>query len=640
MGPKSADRLCTMLLVIVTFAAYLPAWNGAPIWDDDAHLTKPQLRSLDGLTRIWTEPGATQQYYPVVHTLFWVGHQLWGDWPAGYHLLNILLHCASALLLVRILRRLEIPGALLAGAIFALHPMQAESVAWISELKNVLSGVFYFGSMLIYLKFDRTRNLVSYSAALLLFLLGLFSKTVIATLPGAILVIFWWQRGRLSWKRDLLPLIPFFLLGTAAGGLTTWLEQSLIGAKGSDYDYSIIERSLIAGRVIWFYLGKLFCPLDLTFIYPRWQVSQNLWWQYLFPAAALSLLAVLAWLSRHSRAPLAGLLFFIGTLFPVLGFMNVFPFRYSFVADHFQYLAGVGMVALVAAGITFTFEHWQLSHRPTGYFLSGALLVCLAVLTWRQSTMYSDIETLWRTTIEKNPRAWMAHNNLCALLLKRGKVDEAIVHFQYTLKIKSNEVGAEANLGNALLQKGRLDEAIAHYSTALQMRPDDAEVEYNLGNALLRKGQLQEAIAHYQKALELNPAYADAHNNLGILFFQQGKLDQAIAHYQKALELNPEDVQARANLAWALATTEQTPILKAIAVKLAEQANQLTGGANPTLLHILAAAYAQTGRFSEARATAGRSLQLATAEDNSALVEALRTEIGLYERGLPYRSGK
>ena len=640
MGPKSKDWLRTALLVIATFAAYLPAWNGTPIWDDDAHLTRPELRSLEGLTRIWVEPGATQQYYPLTHSLFWVEHQLWGDWPAGYHWLNIVLHCASAWLLVRILQRLEIPGAWLAGAIFALHPIQAESVAWISELKNMLSGVFYFGSMLACLKFDRTRNRASYIAALILFLLGLLSKSVIATLPGAILVIFWWKRGELSWKKDLLPLIPFFLLGTAAGLMTACLEQSLIGAKGSEYHYSIVERILIAGRVIWFYLGKLFWPLDLTFIYPRWQVSQNIWWQYFFPASVLVLLAVLGWLSHRSRAPLAGLLFFVGTLFPVLGFMNIFPFRYSLVADHFQYLASVGMITLVAAGITLCFERRLLPHWPIGYFLPGALLACLTVLTWRQSTMYSDIETLWRTTIEKNPRAWMAHNNLGALLLKRGKVDEAMVHFQYTLKIKSNEVGAEANLGNALLQKGRLDEAIAHYSTALQMRPDDAEVEYNLGNALLRKGQLQEAIAHYQKALELNPAYADAHNNLGILFFQQGKLDQAIAHYQKALELNPEDVQARANLAWALATTEQTPILKAIAVKLAEQANQLTGGANPTVLHILAAAYAQTGRFSEARATAGRSLQLAIAKDNSALVEALRTEIGLYERGLPYRSGK
>ena len=279
------------LLVIATFAAYLPAWNGTPIWDDDAHLTRPELRSLEGLTRIWVEPGATQQYYPLIHSLFWLEHHLWGDWPAGYHWLNIVLHCASALLLVRILQALEIPGAWLAGAIFALHPIQAESVAWISELKNMLSGVFYFGSMLAYLKFDRTRNRASYIAALILFLLGLLSKTVIATLPGAILVIFWWKRGKLSWKKDLLPLIPFFLLGTAAGLMTACLEQSLIGAKGSEYHYSIVERILIAGRVIWFYLGKLFWPLDLTFIYPRWQISQNIWWQYLFPASVLVLLA-------------------------------------------------------------------------------------------------------------------------------------------------------------------------------------------------------------------------------------------------------------------------------------------------------------------------------------------------------------
>src|ERR1700675_1543146 len=185
MGSKSKDWLPPPVLVRRVFAAYLPAWNGTPIWDDDAHLTRPELRSLDGLTRIWVEPGATQQYYPLIHSLFWVEHQLWGDWPAGYHSLNIVLHCASALLLVRISQRLEIPGAWLAGAIFALHPIQAESVAWISELKNVLSGVFYFGSMLIYLKFDRTRNRASYIAALILFLLGLLSKTVIATLPGA-----------------------------------------------------------------------------------------------------------------------------------------------------------------------------------------------------------------------------------------------------------------------------------------------------------------------------------------------------------------------------------------------------------------------------------------------------------------------
>ena len=640
LGLWRQDWLLTLLLVIVTMLAYLPAWNGTPIWDDDAHLTKQELRSLQGLGRIWTQPSATQQYYPLVHTMFWVEHQLWGDWPAGYHLLNILLHCASALLLVRILRQLQIPGAWLAAAIFALHPIQVESVAWISELKNMLSGVFYFGSVLAYLKFDRTRNLASYAVALVLFVLGLMSKTVIATLPAAILIIFWWKRGQLSWKRDFLPLIPFFVLGTAAGLFTAWMERSLIGAEGADFNYSIIERFLIAGRVIWFYLGKLIWPLDLIFVYPRWRVSQTVWWQYLYPAAALLWLVVLMWLSRRWRAPLAGVLFFVVTLFPVLGFLNVYPFRYSLVADHFQYLAGLGIITLVAAGIALLLElgrHWK---QPTGYLLCIAFLASLAILTWGQSAMYTNIETLWQTTIERNPKAWMAHNNLGTVLLQKGRVDEAIVHFRKALEIETDHPDAQANLGSALLQKGELDEAIAQYYKSLEIKPTQALVHYDLGNALLLKGQVDEAVAHYEKALELKPAYADVYNNLGIVLFQKRQVDQAIAYYQKALEINPQYVQARANLAWALATSPQTPILKALAVKLAQQANQLTGGANPTVLHILAAAYAQNGKFPEAVDTAERSLQLAMDQNNTALAEALRTEIDLYEKGFPYRNDK
>ncbi len=638
VGLWRQDWLSILLLVVITMAAYLPSWSGTPIWDDDAHLTKPALRSLDGLARIWTQPGATQQYYPLVHTLFWVEHRLWGDWPAGYHLLNILLHCTSALLLVGILRQLGIPGAWLAAAIFALHPIQVESVAWISELKNTLSGVFYFSSASAYLKFDRTRNLGFYASALLLFALGLLSKTVIATLPAAMLVIFWWKRGKLSWREDLLPLIPFFLLGTAAGLFTAWAERNLIGAEGSDFNYSFIERILIAGRAIWFYLSKLFWPIDLIFVYPQWQVSQMVWWQYLFPTALLFLLAVLGWLSRRCRAPLAALLFFVVTLFPVLGFLNVYPFRYSLVADHFQYLACLGIIALVASGIVLRLQHWRLWLHPSGSLLCGALLASLTILTWHQSTMYSDVETLWRTTIERNPRAWMAHNNLGAVLLQAGEVDEAIVHFRKALAIKADHVEAQANLGNALLQKGKLDEAIAQYDKALEIKSDYPEVHYNLGNALLQKGQVDEAIAHYEKALAIKPDYADVHNNLGIVLLQKGQVDEAIAHYQRALEINPQDVQARANLAWALATSPQTSMLKAIAVKLAQQANQLTGGANPTVLHILAAAFAQTGKFSEAIETAERSLQLATAQNNTPLVAALRTEIGLYQKGLPCRN--
>ena len=254
--------------------------------------------------------------------------------------------------------------------------------------------------------------------------------------------------------------------------------------------------------------------------------------------------------------------------------------------------------------------------------------------------MYTDVETLWRTTIERNPKAWMAHNNLGTVLLQKGKVDEAIAHFQKAFEIKADNLEARANLGSALLHKGELDEAIAQYYKAIEIKPDSALAHYDLANVLLQKGQVDEAIAHYEKAIEIKPDDADVYNNLGVVLFQKGQVDQAIAHYRKALEINPQNVQARANLAWALATSPQSSMLEAIGVKLAQQANQLTGGANPTVLHILAAAYAQTGQFTEALETAQRSLELATAQNNTVLMDALRTEIGLYKKGFPYRSGK
>ncbi|HEX4200518.1 MAG TPA: hypothetical protein VHY59_03295, partial [Chthoniobacterales bacterium] len=387
------DWVFALLLLILAAIAYLPALNGSPIWDDDAHITRPELRSWDGLAKIWTQPGSTQQYYPFVHTVFWLEHKLWGDAPLGYHLVNLLLHCISALLLLKILRRLEVPGGWLAAAIFVLHPVQVESVAWISELKNALSGVFYLSSGLVYLEFDRTRKLGPYLTAVALFLLGLLSKTVIATLPAALLVIFWWKRGRLSFRRDALPLIPFFILGITAASFTAWVERTLIGAEGSAYNFSFVERVLIAGRVIWFYIGKLFWPLDLIFIYPRWEISQSIWWQYLFPVTVALTLAILVWVSRWRRAPLAGMLFFIGTLVPVLGFLNVYPFRYSLVADHFQYLALLGIVVPVSAGIALLLKHLRSWQRWTGYMLCAFLLIAFTVRSHLQSGIYQDIET-------------------------------------------------------------------------------------------------------------------------------------------------------------------------------------------------------------------------------------------------------
>jgi tetratricopeptide (TPR) repeat protein len=538
------------VLLAVTLAVYYPAWNGQPIWEDDHHITKPELRSFNGLIRIWSQLGATQQYYPFVHTVFWVEHRLWGDKTLGYHLLNILLHVFSALLLVRILRRLGIPGAAawLAGGIFALHPVMVESVAWITELKNTLSGVFYLGAALVYLKFDSERKKKQYVVAILLFLFGLLAKSAIVTLPAAFLVVFWWKRGRIAWKRDVVPLLPFFAIGIISGLFTAWVERKFIGAEGSEFSLAFIDRCLIAGRVVWFYLYKLLWPANLIFIYPRWHIDAAAVWQYLFPAAFL-LAAVLFWkLRNRSRAPLTVLLYFAIALFPALGFFNIYPFRYSFVADHFQYLAAIGPITVAAVLV----DKAVGSARGNGRFfrpvLTVMLLLTLGILSRKQCGMYSDAETLYRMTIRKNPDSWMAHNNLGVLLADIKQTNEAMAHYQKALELNPNNAEAHNNIGFLLFNMGRTDEAMAHYQKALLYNPNYTEAHNNLGIVLGKMGRTNEAMAHFLKALQFNPYYDKAHCNLGHLLANMGRIDEAMVHFKNALELNPNNYDTHYNL--------------------------------------------------------------------------------------------
>jgi tetratricopeptide (TPR) repeat protein len=552
------DWVFAVALFIVTLTAYQPAWNGKPIWDDDRHITRPELRSMDGLIRIWTTPKTTAQYYPLTHTVFWLEYHLWGASTLGYHLVNILLHFFSALLLVCILRRLMIPGVWFVAAIFALHPVQVESVAWITELKNTLSGVFFLSSALTYLLFDQERKKKFYGIAFSLFILGLMSKSVIATLPMSLLVIFWWKRGRIGWKNDVVPLLPFFTVGIAYGLFTAWVERTLIGAEGSAFTFTIIERCLIAGRATWFYVSKIFLPVNLIFIYPRWNISQTVWWQYLFPIATLTLAGILWLLRNRSRALLAAFLCFLATLFPVLGFFNVYPFRFSFVADHFQYCACIGPIALAVVGIRSALgllpEVWRRFLRPICYPI---VLLTLGIVTWQQSRMYADAETLYTTTIRKNPNCWMAHNNLGLLLVSSGRTSEAIAHYRAALETNPDYAQAHNNLGLLLAQAGRTDEAMAHYLKALEINPKSAEVHANLGSLLTNVGRVDEAMAHYQKALEINPNYAKAHNNLGNRYMELGRIDEAMAHYLRALEINPDYGSALKNCAAAFVQKRQ-----------------------------------------------------------------------------------
>ncbi len=539
------------MIFAATLVAYLPALQGSPLWDDDGHLTKPSLQSVHGLWRIWFELGATQQYYPLLHSAFWIEHWVWGDATIGYHLTNIALHATSACLIVLIMRRLSLPGAWLAGFIFAVHPVYVESVAWISEQKSTLSGVFYLAALLVYLRFDRDRRKSKYFLATGLFVLALLAKTVTATLPAVILVIFWWRRGRLEGKRDVLPLLPWFAVGISGGLFTAWVERTLIGARGADFLLTPAQRVLIAGRAICFYVSKLLWPANLTFFYPHWNVDPGAWQQWLFPAAILAVLLIFGFAATRHRGPLASFLLFFGTLFPVLGFLNVYPFRYSYVADHFQYLASLAVIVPGIALLVWAVERTSATKAVT-IASSVLLILLLGVLTWRQSRMYRDEETLYRTTLLRNPGSWPAHYNLGVLLAAQPETHtEAIREFEATLRIKPDYAAAHHDLAVVLAKTpGRTQDAIAEYKVALQDDPGLAEAHYDLGNLLLRTpGREQDAIGEYQAALRINPDFAPAHTNLGIqLAAIPGRSTDAIVELRTALQLNPDLPEAHNSL--------------------------------------------------------------------------------------------
>ena len=520
----SPDAWRGLILLCATLAAYWPALLGSYLWDDDAHVTKTAFRSLDGLRRIWFELGATQQYYPLLHSAFWVEAQLWGDNVLGYHLVNVVLHVTAACLMVTLCQRLEIRGAWLAGAIFALHPVNVESVAWISEQKNTLSLVFYLLAAIAYVRFDESRKPRDYAIAAALFVCALLTKTVTASLPAALLVVFWWKRGRIGWRRDVLPLLPWLAIAAASGLFTAWVERHIIGAEGSEYNLDVLQRVLLAGRVICFYLGKILWPSNLIFTYPRWTIEASALWQYDF-GIAVAALAFFFWSIRsRARAPLAGLLVFCGSLFPVLGFLDIYPFRYSYVADHFAYLASLGVIVPVAAGITIAVARARPSARIVSRIGAAAILAFLAALTFAQCRTYADPKTLYRTTIERNPDDWMAHQNL-GLIYARGPVHraDAITEFQQVIRLKPDHARAHYSLGVALFLSGRGDEAIDHFEQAIQFAP---------GNALIV------GLSHYFLGVILTP--------------MPGRLDDAIAHLETAVKMRPDDAESRAALKIAL----------------------------------------------------------------------------------------
>ena len=532
--------LSILALGLLVIVSYLPAmlWGGF-VWDDRILTDAEPVQEISGLWQIWFAPSAIAEeahYWPLVYTTFWLEHKLWGFDPTGYHVVNVLLHLANALLLWHLLRRLAVPGAWVVAAVFAVHPSHVESVAWVIERKDVLSGLFYLAAVLAWLRFVEQPSRGRYVWSLALYAAGMLSKSIVVTLPVALLIWHWWKQGRVT-SAALLRLVPFFVVGLVItiGDLSFY--QSV---ESLSLGYSFIERTLIAARALWFYAGKLLWPSELAVIYPRWdiRVADPLAWGYLIAAVALSL-ALWHFRPQLGRGPLAGALFFAVTLSPVLGFVDYGYMQYAFVADRFQYLAGIGIMAVaIGAAAHGVGRRSDLWHKGA-LGVAAVALVVLGLLTWRQTSIYRDDETLNRHIIALNPQARDAHLNLSKALYKQARYEEALEAARVAIAKRPDFSRAYATLGEALNALGRPKEAETHLRRAIALNPQEQNAQLNLGAALYKQGRYEPALEATRVALAQHPNYALAHHNLGLILKELGRFEEAEQHLRRAVALDP-----------------------------------------------------------------------------------------------------
>ena len=585
-------------------------------------------------------------YYPLVTTSFWLQHAIWGLNPLPYHIVNVLMHAACALLLWRVLRDLNVPGAWFASALWALHPVMVESAAWITELKNTQSAFFYLLAILFFIKWHRARGRMEgmtapreYAFALICAVLAILSKSSTVILPAVLGLCWWWLDRRWRW-RNVTWLLPFLVVSLAASAWTIWEQMYHSHALGPDWDQNLAQRVVIAGNAIWFYLGKLVWPHPLIFIYPRWQIDPSNPIAYLPVLAAISGLFLLWW-KRNTRQ---GYLFFAAAYFvmallPVLGFFNVYFFRYSFVGDHFQYLASMGPIALAAAGIYQIYVLMRTQAALLFHLGFGILLLGVGTVTWKQAAIYQDSETLWRDTIRTNPTCWMAQDNLGIYYAEKGDLDAAISHYREAVRLFPNDPNSHHDLGTALAHQGKYSEAVEQFSTALHLKPEFYGAEENLGIVLNQMGHYAEAVTHLREALRLKEDDAEAQHNLALALHSTGNLAEAMQHYRKALTLRPDWALAINDLAWVLATAVDPEIRNGVeAVRLAVQACTMTDYQDASYLDTLAAAHAEAGDFAEAERVEQLAInQSRSGTQDQADLSAYQARLLLYRMGLPFR---
>ena len=647
--------LLGLALAVLTFVVYLPALkNGFIACYDDPTYVLDNAHVNRGLTwtgLVWATHGADGGLWL---PLTWLSHmldcQFYGLNPRGHHLTSVLIHAVNTALLFWWLRTLT--GAtwrsFVVSALFGVHPLRVESVAWVAERKDVLSGFFWFLTLLAYSRFvseskvQSPKSKVFYVLALLAFAAGLMSKPMVVTLPFVLLLLDWWpfnrwQAGKISGL--LVEKAPFLAL-SALGSVLALVMQRQVNAMVVLGRIPLSER--VENAVVSYvrYIGKTLWPENLAVAYPyheHWGLAVVL------PAGAVLALLSLFLVRQRRRRPflLLGWLWFVGTLAPVIGLVQVGE---QAMADRYTYLPQVGLLVCLVWGAFELAQSWKLPAALPAASAALAIIAC-GWLTRGQVGFWKDGETLFQHAIAVTGENDVAQFILGNAFYQEGRWEEAEGHYTKALEINPRLRGGENNLGLALYRQGKTGEAIVEYQKALQTDPDNADAWENLGNAWLQEKRLDDAIASYQRALKLKPGQTEVQINLGSACFMKGELEDAIGWFQTALAAEPGNEQARYNLAvtcnklaWTLAVSPDASVRNGgRAVELAEEANQITGGTKPYVLCTLAAAYAEAGRFTNAVAAAQSALQLANTQGNPSLANALQQDIQLYQASRPFR---
>ncbi len=592
------EKRAALLLLALAMIAYLPALNGAPIWDDTQFLFyNPLLAGPDGLRRIWLTT-ESHDYWPLSYTWLWALRQLFGTWVLPYHLGNAALHGINAVLIHRILRKLDCAHPLVPAIAFVLHPVNVEAVAWMFQAKTLLASAFALGAALAFLSYETSgsrRTLVLVGAA---FTAAMLSKTSAVMFPAVLLLFSAWRHGRPT-RRALVGVLPLGAIALVLGAVAVWFHRLhyLVGTA-IVRDDTLLERALGAGWALWFYLFKTVVPIGLSFVYPRWHIEAS------SPHAWLPLLGVVVavWLLRRARAPAYALTFFALNLIPVLGFVDIPFMQFSLVADHWQYPAIAGPLALLSP----LWARLRAGQRtPAAAILTAGLLF----LTAERAALFTDEITVYRDAAARAPDNFMVRLNLGRALALAHDLPGAVEAFEQAVRIAPEAPDAQVDLGSALAESGRPDEAAKHFRRALELDAGSVEAHYDLGNLLLAIGRLDEAAQHYASVLERAPDHLQAQANLGAALASLGRFAEARVHLERAVALAPEHVDLRITLARVqadagdLATAETT-----VEAALALDPNAFTA-------HVLAGAIAaEQGRRDQALAHYRQALERAPTE--------------------------